>query len=157
MSETPEFLAQRLRTEGEKSILFFSELPAAAWERTIYTDGAEWQAHDILAHFVSSEISLCKLVENIVAGGNGTPADFDLDGYNQRKARELHQTPVEELYGLFRQHRERTAQVVAGLNQSDLERQGRHPFLGVAPLAEIIKIIYRHNQIHAREIRKALE
>jgi hypothetical protein len=35
-----------------------------------------------------------------------------------------------------------------------LLHQGRHPFLGRAPLSEIIKIIYRHNQIHLREIRQ---
>jgi hypothetical protein len=46
--------------------------------------------------------------------------------------------------------------MVAEMDNNDLEIQGRHPFLGVAPLSDIIKLIYRHNQIHIREIRKTL-
>jgi hypothetical protein len=40
------------------------------------------------------------------------------------------------------------------MQPADLERIGRHPFLGVAPLVEMIKLVYRHNGIHIRDARK---
>lgn len=156
MPDTPAFLAERLRAEAEKSLEFFRDLPENAWKRAIYSEGQAWTAGEVLAHFVATEISLLRLLENILAGGSGSPEDFDIDAYNQRKVLQLADTTVPELYELFQQNRQRTAEFVARLQPADLERQGRHPFLGMAPLNEIIKLIYRHNQIHQREIRKAL-
>jgi len=47
--------------------------------------------------------------------------------------------------------------MVSQFDDPDLEKSGRHPWLGMAQVEEIIKLMYRHNQIHQREIREALE
>lgn len=156
MPDTPEFLAGRLLAEGEKSAEFFRQLGAPDWNKKIYTDGETWSVHDVLAHFVTAENSLCKLVENIAAGGAGSADDFNIDAYNARKVASLKNAQPEEMIAQYLANRQQTAEMVGRLAAADLERQGRHPFLGIAPLAEIIKIIYRHNQIHQREIRAAL-
>ena len=156
MTDTPQFLSERLISEGEKSIAFFKEIRLDQYSQVIYTEGSHWTVHQVIAHFVTSEHSLCRLVENIACGGPGTPEDFNIDSYNERKVLELASMSVDEMLERFRLNRQMTAALVAGLQLSDLEKQGRHPFLGVAPLTEIIKIIYRHNQIHQREVRKAL-
>jgi hypothetical protein len=157
MTDTPAFLSQRLLADGDKSIDFFTALSAEQLDQTIYTEGTHWTARQVLAHYVATEHSLCRLVENIASGGAGASVDFDVDRYNERKVKELSEATIAELLEKFRQNRIKTVEVVAGLKQEDLERQGRHPFLGIVPLAEIIKIIYRHNQIHQREIRQALK
>ena len=157
MPDTPVFLSERLLHEGEKSIAFFQSLAPEQLVQTIYTDGSHWTVQQVLAHFVFSEHSLCRLVENIAAGGPGASEDFDIDVYNERKMKDFEQIPPLELMEQFRQNRKKTALVVANLRLDDLQRQGRHPFLGVVALSEIIKIIYRHNQIHQREIRMRLE
>jgi hypothetical protein len=154
MSDTPAFLSERLLHEGEKSIEFFQSLTPDQLDQTIYTEGTHWTARQVLAHFVFSERSLCRLVENIAAGGAGSPENFDIDGYNERKVKDFENTALPDLVEQFHQNRKKTALVVAKLQVEDLQRQGRHPFLGIVPLAEIIKIIYRHNQIHQREIRQ---
>jgi hypothetical protein len=156
MPDTPEFLSDRLVNEGEKSIEFFRHLSPASWQKEIYTDGAVWTLHEVLAHFVATETSLCKLVENIAAGGTGSPIDFDINLYNNRKVIELKEETVPDLLEQFWVNRLRTAEIVRKLQTGNLELMGRHPFLGIAPLSEIIKIIYRHNQIHQREIRSTL-
>jgi hypothetical protein len=38
-----------------------------------------------------------------------------------------------------------------------LEKTGRHPFLGVTTLREMIKMIYIHNQTHYRDLRRVLK
>lgn len=156
MADTPAFLAERLRTEGEKSAQFFLSLPTDVLDTVVYTDGAQWTVRQVLIHFVTAEISLRKLVENIAGGGSGSPEDFSIDAFNKRKVESYNTTNLDEIVAAYRENREHTAGVVSQLSEADLARQGRHPYLGVAPLTEIIKIIYRHNQIHQREIRQTL-
>ncbi len=156
MTDTPHFLAERLIHEGEKSSAFFQELPAEDWDKVVYSEGAQWTVQQVLSHFVAAELSLCRLVENVNGGGAGTPQDFNLNAYNERKVAELAAIPIQELLERFHESRQKTAALVASLSPADLEKQGRHPFLGTTSLAEMIKIIYRHNQIHQREIRHSL-
>lgn len=156
MPETPARLTGRLLEEGERSAAFFRGLEPGALEAQIYTDGTCWRVRDILAHFVTAEISLRRLVDNILSGGDGSPADFDLDRYNERKLEALKNTEPAELLEQYLFARKETAALVGSMRVEDLAKEGRHPYLGIAPLVDIIKIIYRHNSIHIREIRHAL-
>ena len=157
MPDSPTFLSERLLHEGEKSIAFFQALSPEQLSQEVYTEGSCWTSHQVLAHFATAEYSLRKLIENIAAGGTGSPEDFDINKYNERKVKESGENSLPDLLEQFRQNRQKTAAFVASLKPEDLQRQGRHPFLGITSLAEIIKIIYRHNQIHQREIRQELE
>jgi hypothetical protein len=155
MAITQELLVNRLRDVGDKSVQFFLELNPDQFEIKIYTDGSQWSARQILAHFALAEDSLYRLVENIVNGGGGTPEDFNLNAYNEYKVSSVENSTVKELLDLFKRNRQSTIELVSGLGSSDLEKMGRHPFLGNAAVVDIIKLIYRHNQIHIREIRRA--
>jgi len=157
MPDTPEFLSERLRAEGAKTLVFFRALTLQQWEAPVYTEGAHWSVRQVLAHFVAAESGITRLVENILAGGKGTPEDFDLNAYNERKVEALKEAVPEALLEQFSQLREKTAMLVRGFQPDDLEKSGRHPWLGAAPLGEIVKLMYRHNQIHQRDIRKAFE
>jgi DinB superfamily len=156
MPDSIEFLTNRLRTEGEKSIQFFTEIKPEKWVMTIYTDGSCWTLRQVLSHFAQSESSLRRLVENIANGGQGTPENFDLNAYNEYKVSTIDAFNEIELLTLFRENRQKTIDMVSRLTEHDLQKRGRHPFLGNASLLDIIKMIYRHNQIHIREIRQIL-
>ncbi len=150
-------LVERLRAEGEKTEAFFRELTPEQLARVIYTDGAEWRVHDVLAHITQAEDSVRRLIEGIVQGRSpGAPEDFDLDGYNRRKVKELSALSREELLREFRTRRERTIAMVAAFSEGDLAKEGRHPFLGWAKVEDMLKLMYRHIQIHQRDIRKLL-
>jgi hypothetical protein len=156
MSDTPAFLAERLISEGKKTLEFFKALQPEEWRATIYTEGTEWAVRDVLAHFVAAEKGVTRLIEVIVAGGSGVPEDFDLNAYNERKVSSLKETPPEALLEQFIQARQQSAKMAGGLSPQDLEKIGRHPFLGLAPVAEILKLVYRHNQLHQRDVRRSL-
>jgi hypothetical protein len=157
MADTPAFLAERLKREGKNTIEFFQALSPDDWQTGLYTDGAAWTVGQVLAHIVAAEHSLTRLVENILDGGAGTPEDFDLNTYNERKVDEMKALPREALLERYSALRGKLTGLVAGMSPDDLLKQGRHPWLGVAALEDIIKLIYRHNQIHQRDIRKAIE
>lgn len=156
MSEPTE-LAEKLRTEGERMLEFFSGITEKQWSREVYTEGTTWSIRNVLAHFVTSERGLVKLFERIRTTGEGSPEDFSIDRYNasqQEKTREL--TPA-ELLGQYRQVRAESVSWTAGLKDEELEIPGRHPFLGQTIIREMIKMLYLHNQLHYRDIKRALK
>ncbi|NOY98151.1 MAG: DinB family protein [Chloroflexi bacterium] len=155
MTDTPEFLAKRLRAEGEKMSAFFSALTDAQWQRIVYTEGAEWRVRDVLAHFVSAERSFLSLFASILGGGSGTSEDFSVDRFNASQVAKMREMPPAQLMDAFAAVRAEMADWVASLREADLQKTGRHPFLGETTLAEMVKLVYRHNQIHYRDLRKS--
>ncbi len=153
---TPDFLAKRLRAEGEKMQAFFASLSPAEWQQQVYTDGAVWRVRDVLAHFVASERGFLRLLQDVLDGGAGASPDFSIDSYNQEQVAALQTRQPDDLLQDYAQVRARTIAWVAARTPEELQQRGRHPFLGETTLAEMIKMIYRHNQIHYRDLRKLL-
>jgi hypothetical protein len=156
MSETLE-LAQKLKTEGDKFARIFSDLTDDQWRTEVYTEGEIWTVCNVLSHFVTSERGLVRLFESIRQGGAGAADDFSIDRYNsaqQEKTKDL--TPA-ELLEQYKEVRANSVEWVSGLKDEELEIKGRHPFLGETALREMIKMLYLHNQIHYRDLKKALK
>lgn len=156
MPETLERLVNRLTEEGQKTEDFFRRLTPDQWNYCLYTDGAQWTVRQVFAHFTITEAGIRALMINILAGHEGVPEDFDLNGYNERKVASLEHVPTTDLLDKFRAERQATIEWLRGLSPNNLLKTGRHPWLGVAPVEEMIQLLYRHNQIHQRDIRKAL-
>ncbi len=155
MSELTD-LAEKLKSEGERFAAFFSGLTDAQWQAEVYTEGAVWTVRNVLSHFVTSERGLVRLFEQIRQGGAGASDDFSIDRYNasqQEKTREL--TPS-ELLEQYKSVRADSVNWVLGLQESELDKVGRHPFLQQTTIREMVKMLYLHNQIHYRDLKKAL-
>ena len=157
MSNRIKHLCKRLSRSADKAKAYFSGLSPEQMDQQIYTDGASWTINQIMAHFVMAEDGMMRLVARIVETGEGVPEDFDLDSYNEYKASKLKQTSPDQLIEKFLEAREKTIQMVSKFEDENLEITGRHPWLGIARVEDIIKLMYRHNQIHQREIRDVLE
>lgn len=156
MTETAD-LAVKLRTEGEKFSGFFGGLTDQQWTAEIYTEGSVWTIRSILAHLMTAERAFLKLFEDIRQGGPGASEDFVIDRYNARQQERTKELSPSELLEQYRSVRDRMVAWVAGLQDSELERVGRHPFLGVTTLREMIKMVYIHNQTHYRDIRRVIQ
>jgi len=149
-------LAEKLKSEGERFVTFFSGLTDAQWQMEVYTEGTVWTVRNVLSHFVTSERGLVRLFEQIRTGGAGSADDFSIDRFNasqQEKTKEL--TPS-ELLEQYKSVRADSVTWVLGLQEADLEKTGRHPFLGQTTIREMIKMLYLHNQIHYRDLKKTL-
>jgi uncharacterized damage-inducible protein DinB len=155
MSEV-SFLADKLRREGDKVVKFFEGLRDEQWLIEIYTDDTVWTIRNILAHLMTSERAFIKLFENICQGGNGVSDDFVIDRYNARQQEKTKELGSRELLQRFKSVREDMVVWVSDIVDSDLEKTGHHPFLGQTTLREMIKMVYLHNQIHCRDIKKVL-
>jgi hypothetical protein len=156
MTDTPSFLAERLQTEGEKTIAFFNALEDEKWNNSVYTENSIWTVRNILVHFVTTEQGFIQLFKDVIAGGKGAREDFDIDRFNAGQQVRMQDVSPRDLVVFFSNVRSEMITLVSGLTQDELSLQGRHPFLGSTTLCEMIKMVYRHNQIHHRDLRKAI-
>jgi len=152
-----ETLAQKLRSEGEKTLVFFDQLSEEAWQVQLYADGARWTVHEVLAHIAESEGSLLRLFRYIEEGGEGVAKGFDIDKYNANSVAKIAGTPTRDLIADFQVNRKAMSEFVSGLTDADLEKQGRHAYLGETSLFEMVRLQYLHVNLHIRDIRIALE
>ena len=156
MSEITE-LAEKLRLEGEKFVSVFQELTNEQWNQEIYTEGTTWTIRNVLSHFVTSERGLLKLFEQIRQGGAGAADDFSIDRYNAAMQRRTEDATPQELLDQYKEVRANAIRWVSGLNESELDIRGRHPFLGYTAIRDMIKMLYIHNLDHYRDMKKALK
>lgn len=155
MSEITD-LANKLKSEGEKFVAIFAGLTEEHWQTEVYTEGTTWTLRNVLSHFVTSERGLIKLFEQIRQGGAGSSKDFSIDRYNaSMQARTKDSTP-RELLEQYKSARSESIAWISSLSEPELEIQGRHPFLGMTTLREMIKMLYLHNQIHYRDMKKVI-
>ncbi len=156
MLETAQ-LAQKLTSEGERLALFFETLGDHQWKTEVYTEGSIWTIRSILAHLVTAERAFIRLFESIRRDGLGVPPDFSVDGFNARQQEKTSLLSPGELLAQFRMVRAEMVGFVSRLKDEELEKTGRHPFLQITTLREMIKMVYIHNQIHYRDLRRVLK
>jgi len=156
MSEINE-LAAKLRSEGEKFTALFAGLTDEQWQMDVYTEGETWKIRSVLAHFVTSERGLVKLFERIRTTGEGSPDDFSIDRYNEAQQRKTKDISAQKLLEQYKEVRADSIAWTLSLTESDLEIQGRHPFIGMTSIREMIKMLYLHNQMHYRDMKKVLK
>jgi len=156
MSELNE-LADKLRSEGEKFHSLFAGLTDEQWQMEVYTEGETWTIRNVLSHFVTSERGLLKLFERIRQTGEGSSEDFSIDRYNAAQQRRTKDLSPQELLEEYKAIRSDSVAWTLSLEESELEKQGRHPFLGMTTLREMLKMLYLHNQLHYRDMKKVLK
>jgi hypothetical protein len=112
---------------------------------------------DVLAHLLSAEQTFHHYGQQILAGGEGAPEGFVIDEYNAAQVAALGAATPADLIGRLEAARAGTHALVAGMTTADFDRVGRHPWFGLAPLGQMLKLIYRHSMLHERDVRRALD
>jgi hypothetical protein len=145
-----------MKEEGEKVAAYFETLADADWDQQVYTTGSGWRVRELLAHFISAERTFERFIRDVMHGGKGAPRDFDIDAFNESEVPEL-EAPPPHLIEAYRATRLRTLELLNEIASSDLRLRGYHPWFGDSQLDDMLKLIYRHNIIHLRDIRRALK
>jgi len=146
----------RLEEEGQKTAAYFEALADSDWDQQVYTTGSGWQVSQILAHFISAERAFEHFIRDVLKGGPGAPRDFDIDAFNESEVPEL-AAPTSELVSAYRATRLRSLKLLDEVGANDLRRRGYHPWFGDSQLEDMLKLVYRHNIIHLRDVRRALK
>jgi len=150
------WLTERLVEEGQKTVAFFVELPDQAWEQQVYTSGSGWKVGQILGHFVSAERAYAHYLQDVLRGGVGVPSDFDIDEFNESETPSFVDVLPTALLDEYRTARQELIRMASSLSPNDLDRRGRHPWFGDVDVRFMLKLAYRHQMLHVRDIRRAL-
>lgn len=152
-SERVESLIGKLEKGGVKTQEILASLAAGEWSRILYDGAPAWNVRDLLAHLVSAEPRLLQIAQDVAAGGPGAPPGFDLDAFNAEEHKRLKgRSPAELLSALF-SVRQLTLAWVRTLEDSQLDRLGRHPTLGEVTVEVMITAIYGHQLLHMRDLK----
>lgn len=139
-----------------ESLTFFESLSPDDLSLQVYQDGACWTVKQVLAHFITIERSMHRLFKDILAGGPGSPDDFDVERFNHTQPAKLDRLTIDDLINRFRSVRHDTISIVREMSENDLDRKGHHAFHGHGKLERFIRWAYEHVRIHENDIRKAL-
>jgi len=152
-----EHIRQRLVVEGEKTLKFFESLSDQDWDQQVYTTGSQWHVRQVLAHFVSAEWAYQKYLRDVLRGGPGAPQDMDIDAFNEVETPKLSENAPAELITMMQSARNDSLRLVDDLSEDDLTLFARHPWFGEKEIGWYLKLLYRHNIMHLKDVRKALE
>lgn len=150
--ERVEKLVEKLERGVTKSVKFFEALDQNRWENLISDEEGAWTIRDLVGHFITSEGFLLKIAKDIASGGEGAPKSLDIDKQNQDDVEHFPRLSKSDLLSRLKETRKETIGWVRELNEITLDRQGRHPTLGISNVETVIYSIYAHQLLHMREI-----
>ena len=145
-----------LKNNEEEIINFYKDLNANQLEMMVYSEDPGWTVQQVLAHFITIERTMQWLFKDILAGGPGSPEDFDVDRFNLTQPRKLDGLSLYELFEKFQSVRRDTIALVDGMEDKDLDREGRHAFHGHGKLERFIVWAFEHTRLHLDDIRGIL-
>ncbi|MDL1900964.1 DinB family protein [Anaerolineae bacterium CFX9] len=156
MSKRVEILRERL----EKSREYLNRVLDAVgdrWETQVYSDGAQWNVHQLLIHIAIADIGMLRNMQSIAQGIESVPADFDVERYNRRSVEKRADMTVEEARASLERSRAATEEWLASIDDDTLELAGRHPSMQILTIAQHLKVMSNHEQDHARDIASVLQ
>ena len=154
MTDRRTHIIAELKKNMEDSTVFFQSLSPEELGIQVYEDGAKWSVKQVLAHFVTIEGTMQWLFKDILAGGPGSPEDFDVDRFNRSQPQKLDALSMAELITQFKSVREDTISIVRAMSDADFDREGRHAFHGHGRLERFIRWTYEHVNLHVDDIEK---
>jgi DinB superfamily len=154
-SPAASVLADKLLGEGARIREYFAGLSDAHWDQPLYTHEKTWRVTQVLEHLILSERNLLGLFKQVAAGGAGAPTDFDIDRFNLEHTGDLAELSRAKLLEAFEAQRAETASFARALSDEQLALRGRHPALGDSTVSEMLKMIYLHNAMHLKDVKRA--
>jgi hypothetical protein len=156
-SPIAQTLAEKLVAEGQRTSSFFEALDDAVWSHVLYEGPPRWDVGQTFEHLTLAEEELLALISRVAAGGEGAPLDFNIDLRNAERLEKSGVWARDDAFIRYRAQRAATSERVAQFSDHELARRGRHPAMGDSSVADMCKMIYLHNTLHIKDIKRLLQ
>jgi hypothetical protein len=127
---------------------------AQEWNTTVYGEGENWTATDVLGHLMFAEKDMTRLMARIQQGEEGVPTDFDLDRWNAGRVRRAREKSPADLLADMAANREALLAYLDGLGAEDWAKAGRHGSMQMMSIEDIFHRIAEHEMYHAWHLRR---
>ena len=145
-----------LTAELESTRVKFNELlhriQPATWDLAVHGDDQSWTARQILIHIVDAQRGMLTQIKRIQAGQETVPPTFDLDRWNNRQVEKNATQTVEALIGQLKSDRESLIEILHGLDDADLDKEGRHGTGLIMSIEQIARLVGHHELAHIESI-----
>jgi hypothetical protein len=130
---------------------------AAGYQQVqVYSDGAAWNVHQLAVHLADAEVGNLRQLQGIASGQSIIPEDFDLDRYNKRAVEKRAEITFEQARAQLAESRAALLAWLDTIDDSVLQRVGRHATLNVFSIDQILRIMAMHERDHANDIARVL-
>lgn len=155
MSERTEALQNRLDDARDylNSVL---DRVNGRWDTQVYSDGAQWTVAQLVRHLAITDAAQWGQAKNIIEGGEGVPADFDLERYNRRSVEKRAEMTVQEARQQLAETRGDLVLWLDTLDDDSLNREGRHGTMKIMSVEQILITMADHEHTHADDIARVL-
>ena len=150
-------LRAKLEANRQELLATLQPLTDKQWNIVVFSEGEGWRVSDLLRHLVDAERSMTNLIENIRKGGEGVPADFDLQRWNSRNVGKAKEKSPDLLFGELETNRVRLLELLDSIEAEDWDKKGRHGSLRMMTVEEILNLIADHESWHGNDIRQAIQ
>ena len=155
MSDLKETIREKLILSRQNLLAVVENLNEEQWAKAVFADSSEWSVSDLLRHLTDAERGMTALVSQIKQGGEGVPADFDLQRWNKNRVTRLRDKSPAGLLNDMTTNRSQLLTVLDTLEPADWAKQGRHGSLQIMSIEQIFNLIADHEISHSNDIRKA--
>ncbi len=150
-------LRQTIEADHAASMAIYNRLSPEQWSAPVPSDeGAQWTAHDVLAHVSGSEAGQLGQIQRGVAGGVTVPNDFDVDRYNRRAVQKQAAVPVAELLAIIERDHQAVLAELDAVSDADLDKTGRHARGDTLTIEQFFHRITEHRRQHAEALAHTL-
>jgi hypothetical protein len=156
MGKRVDDLVARLTKGAGKTAQILGSLSDDQWQMALYTEPLVWTVRDLAAHFLFAEEALLGVMQDVASGGPGAPENFNYDDFNSDEQVRLAGLPPRRLLAGLADARAATIAWASNLDESDLDRCGRHPALGEITLETFVNVLYGHQLMHMRDLQRLL-
>ena len=156
MSDPKTDIIEKLNETRGALMVFLQGLDETQWETAVYSEGETWTATDVVRHLVNAESGMTGLIVQWQKGNDPVPPDFDLARFNQNAvAKNKDKTPA-ELLAEMETNRANLLQVIAGLEEDDWQKSGRHASLKIMTIEQTCNLIAGHEALHLKDLQAEL-
>jgi len=127
------------------------------WNTQVYSEGAAWTVGQLAIHLAISDRGQTNTVIGIAEGRELIPADFDLERYNRRSVEKRADLTPEQVRAELAAAREQLNAWLDSVDDSVLEKEGRHGSLQILSIAQFLQVMADHERNHADDIARVLE
>lgn len=121
------------------------------------TRDAGWSVYDVAAHIAGAEGSMEIIANRILNHEPSIVAGFDIERFNAGNIRRRQGQTIQNFIDELAASRVRMLGLLDNATDEQLNLPGQHPTAGKTTLYGLFVVVYRHERIHAEDIRLALQ